>query len=147
MTDLATLGTITHTISDNFSITFADNQVRTWQVSKQRVFTYSNGIVMTTTGTHSDGVNSNVAEWGTNRFGTAFESLITVPKVFRQDCDFRLVSGQNQILRADSLNSTITYGLDASGKATSCPGSGNYYLEVTWTFPNGKSTTPILLPY
>jgi hypothetical protein len=147
MTDLATLNSITHTISDNFSITFADNLVRTWQVSKQRVFTYNNGIVMTTTGTHSDGINTNVAEWGTNRFGTAFESLITVPKVFRQDCDFRLVSGQNLILRSDSLNSTITYGLDATGNATGCPGTGNYYLEVIWTFPNGKSTNPIILPY
>jgi hypothetical protein len=147
MTELATLGAITHTLADNFSITFADNLVRTWQVSKQRLFTYSNGIVMTTTGTHNDGINSDVAEWGTNRFGTAFESLITVPKVFRQDCDFRLVSGQNQILRSDSLNSTITYGLDATGAATGCPGTGNYYLEVTWTFPNGKSTTPIILPY
>jgi hypothetical protein len=147
MTDLANLGSITHTVSDNLSITFADNLVRTWQVSKQRVYTYNDGIVLTTTGTHSDGVNTNVAEWGLNRFGTAFESLITVPKVFRQDCDFRLVSGQNQILRADSLNSTITYGLDATGLPTSCPGSGTYYLEVTWTFPNGKSTTPIILPY
>jgi hypothetical protein len=147
MTDLATLGTITHTVSDNLSITFADNLIRTWQVSKQRVYTYNDGIVLTTTGTHSDGVNTNVAEWGLNRFGTAFESLITVPKVFRQDCDFRLVSGQNVILRADSLNTTITYGLDATGLATSCPGSGNYYLEATWTFPNGKSTTPIILPY
>ncbi len=147
MTDLANLGSITHTITDNLSITFADNLVRAWQTSKQRVFTYNNGIVMTTTGTHSDGVNSNVAEWGTNRYGTTFESLITVPKVFRQDCDFRLVSGQNTILRSDSLNSVITYGLDATGEPTSCPGSGNYYLEVTWTFPNGKSTTPIILPY
>ena len=147
MTDLANLGTITHTISDNLSITFADNLVRSWQVSKQRVFTYNNGIVLTTTGMHSDGANGNVAEWGTNRFGTAFESLITVPKVFRQDCDFRLVSGQNTILRSDSLNSVITYGLDATGAAASCPGSGNYYLEVIWTFPNGKSTTPIILPY
>jgi hypothetical protein len=147
MTDLATLGSITHTVSDNLSITFADNLVRSWQVSKQRVFTYNNGIVLTTTGTHSDGINTNVAEWGTNRFGTAFESLITVPKVFRQDCDFRLVSGQNRILRADSLNSTITYGLNASGVTTDCPGTGNYYLEVIWTFPNGKSTTPIILPY
>jgi hypothetical protein len=146
MTALATLSSITHTVSDNLSITFGDNLVRTWQVAKQRVFTYNNGIVMTTTGTHSDGSNSNVAEWGTNRFGTAFESLITVPKVFRQDCDFRLVSGQNQILRADSLNSVITYGLDATGSPTACPGTGNYYFEIVWTFPNGK-TIPIILPY
>ncbi|HEV3223233.1 MAG TPA: hypothetical protein VGZ90_10155 [Puia sp.] len=147
MTQLATLNSIIHTISDSLTITFADNLVRTWQVSKKRVFTYNNGIVMTTTGTHSDGVNTNVAEWGTNRFGTAFESLITIPKVFRQDCNFRLVSGQNTILRSDSLNSVITFGLDATGHAAACPGSGNYYLEITWTFPNGKSTIPIILPY
>ncbi len=146
MTDLASDGTIIHGISDNLSITFSSNLVRTWQVSKQRVFTYNNGIVMTTTGTHSDGTYNNIAEWGTNRFGTAFESLITVPKVFRQDCDYRLVSGQNQILRSDSLNSTITYGLDITGNPTSCPGSGTYYLELIWTFPNGK-TAPIILPY
>jgi hypothetical protein len=146
LTDLANAISITHNISDNFSVTFSDNEVRSWQTSKQRVFTYNNGIVFSTTGTHSDGTNNNVAEWGTNRFGTAFESLISVPKVFRQDCDFRLVSGQNVILRSDSLNSTITYGLDATGSPTSCPGSGNYYLEIVWTFPNGK-TLPIILPY
>ena len=146
LTDLANDISITHNISDNFTVTFSDNEVRSWQTSKQRVFTYNNGIVFSTTGTHSDGTNNNVAEWGTNRYGTAFESLISVPKVFRQDCDFRLVSGQNVILRSDSLNSTITYGLDATGSPTSCPGSGNYYLEIVWTFPNGK-TLPIILPY
>jgi len=146
LTDLANDISITHNISDNFSVTFSDNEVRSWQTSKQRVFTYNNGIVFSTTGTHSDGTNTNVAEWGTNRYGTTFESLISVPKVFRQDCDFRLVSGQNVILRSDSLNSTITYGLDATGSPTSCPGSGNYYLEIVWTFPNGK-TLPIILPY
>ena len=95
--DLANLGSITHTLTDNFTITFADNLTRTWQTAKQRVYTYNNGIVLTTTGTHSDGTYNNIAVWGTNRFGTTFESLITVPKVFRQDCDFRLVSGQNRI--------------------------------------------------
>lgn len=144
--DLANLGSITHTISDNFTITFADNLIRSWQVAKQRVYTYNNGIVLTTTGTHSDGTYNNIAEWGTNRFGTSFISLITVPKVFRQDCDFRLVSGQNQILLSDSLNSMITYGLDQSGSPTGCPGTGNYYLEVVWSY-YGIKTVPILFPY
>lgn len=144
--DLANLGSVTHSISDSLSITFADNATRLWQVSKQRVFTYNNGIVITTTGTHTDGNTIGIAEWGTNRFGTRFESLITEPKVIRQDCDFRLVSGQNRILRSDSLNSTITYGLDANGNATSCPGLGVYYFQIIWSFPNGK-TIPIILPY
>lgn len=144
--DLANLGSITHTISDNFTITFADNLIRSWQTAKQRVYTYNNGIVLTTTGTHSDGTYNNIAEWGSNRFGTTFISLITVPKVFRQDCDFRLVSGQNQILLSDSLNSTITYGLDQTGNPTGCPGNGSYYLEVVWSF-YGIQTVPILFAY
>jgi hypothetical protein len=148
LTDLANLQSITHTVAaDSLSIKFPNGSTRYWSISKQRVFTYNNGIVMTTTGIHSDNIgNTNVAEWGSNRFGTAFESLITQAKVFRQDCDFRLVSGQNQVLRSDSLNSTITYGLDASGNPTTCPGSGNYYLEVVWSLPNGR-TFPIIIPY
>jgi hypothetical protein len=145
LNDLANDGSITHALSDNFSITFSDQAVRSWMMSKTRVFTYNNGIVITSTGTHSDGVYNNIAEWGTNRFGTDFESLISVPKVIRQDCEFRLVSGQNIILRSDSLNSTITYGLDAMGNPTSCP-SGNYYLEVVWSYHN-LQTSPIILAY
>jgi hypothetical protein len=148
LANLANLQTITHTISaDNLTVTFDNGAQRSWGIAKQRVFTYNNGIVITTTGTHTDASNNTgIAEWGLNRFGTSFESQITVAKVIRQDCDFRLVSGENTILRSDSLNSTITYGLDASGNATGCPGSGNYYLEVVWTAPNGR-TYPIILPY
>src|SRR5450631_1440964 len=70
--DLAGLQTITHTISGNLKIDFDNGTSRTWNVSKLRVFTYDNGIVITTTGTHSDGTNSTIAEWGTNRFGDSF---------------------------------------------------------------------------
>ncbi|MBS1915888.1 MAG: hypothetical protein JST87_06395 [Bacteroidetes bacterium] len=144
--DLATLGTITHTITGSLSITFDNGSVRTWNVSKQRVFTYENGVVLTTTGTHSDGTNTNVAEWGTNRFGINFESLITQPKVIRQDCDFRLTSGENKLIRSDNITLTITYGLDSNGNPTSCPGSGTYYFEAVWVGPNGGTYTAIL-PY
>jgi hypothetical protein len=147
LVDLATLGTITHTISGNLSITFPNGSQRDWNVSKQRVFTYDNGIVITTTGTHSDSLgNTNVAEWGTNRYGVGFESEISQPKVIRQDCDFRLVSGQNTILRTDNITSVITYGLDSDGNPTSCPGSGTYYFKVVVTFPNGLVYTKIM-PY
>jgi hypothetical protein len=144
--NLSTLGTVTHSITGALSITFDNGSVRTWNVSKQRVFTYDNGVVLTTTGTHSDGTNTNVAEWGTNRFGVSFESLISQPKVIRQDCNFRLVSGQNKLIRSDNITSTITYGLDSSGNPTSCPGTGTYYFEVVWVGPNGGSITAIL-PY
>ncbi|HEX4851495.1 MAG TPA: hypothetical protein VFV08_11845 [Puia sp.] len=144
---LSSLGSITHTISGNLSITFDNGKQRTWNVSKQRVFSYDNGIVITTTGNHADSLNNtNVAEWGQNRFGVQFESLISAPKVIRQDCDFRLTSGQNTILRSDDYSSVITYGLDANGDPTSCPGTGTYYFKVVVTAPNGLIYTKIL-PY
>jgi hypothetical protein len=41
---------------------------------------------------------------------------------------------------------TATFGLDASGNPTACPGAGHYYLEIVWTGPRGNSLTAIL-PY
>lgn len=144
--DLSSLGSITHTISsDNMSITFSNGSQRAWHIAKQRVFTYNNGIVITTTGTHTDGANTGISEWGTNRFGVAFTALIAQPMVIRQDCDFRLTSGQYVIIRNDNT-STLTFGLDANGEATSCPGTGTYYFKVVWINSGGVTITKIL-PY
>jgi hypothetical protein len=146
LVDLATLGSITHTITGSLTVGFQNGTQRDWNISKQRVFTYDDGIVITTTGTHSDSLgNNNVAEWGTTRFGLGFESLITQAKVIRQDCDFRLVSGQNEVLLSNGATLMITYGLDAEGNPTSCPGTGTYYFEVVWT--NGGVTITKILPY
>jgi hypothetical protein len=143
--DLATLQTITHTIQGSLTIGFNNGTTRTWNVSKQRVFTYNNGIVITTTGTHSDGTDNDIAEWGTDRFNESFKSLISAPKVIRQDCDFRLVSGQNTVI-TNKGTSVITYGLDANGDPTGCPGTGNYYFKLVFTSVNGKVYT-IIWPY
>jgi hypothetical protein len=144
--NLATLGTITHSItSSNMSITFDNASQRTWQVSKQRVFTYNNGIVITTSGTHSEGGVSGIAEWGTNRFGRTFTTAITQPLVVRQDCSFRLTSG-----RVDHatpvFNANVTFGLDSAGNPTTCPGTGSYYMKIIWTGPGGNPHT-IIWPY
>lgn len=145
--NLASLGTITHTITGQLSVDFENNTNRTWNVSKQRVFTYDNGIVITTTGTHTDETgNTNVAEWGTNRRGLGFESLISQPKIIRQDCDFRLTGGENTVLRSDGVTAVITYGLDSSGNPSSCPGTGTYYMKIVVTKANGIILTKIL-PY
>jgi len=142
---LASLGTITHDIaSPGIAVTFDDNTQRNWQVAKRRVFSYNNGIVITTTGTHSQANVSNISEWGTNRFGSAFTSAITAPMVIRQDCDFRLVSGQ--ITHQGGLGSVVaTFGLDASGNPVSCP-SGAFYFQAVWTGNNGNTRTAIY-PY
>ena len=144
--DLAGLQTITHSINGSLKIDFNNGTSRTWNVSKQRVFTYDNGIVITTTGTYSDGTNNNIAEWGTDRFGDSFTSLISVPKVIRQDCDYRLVSGQNTVLLSKGT-AVITYGLDSNGDPTGCPGlDGTYYFKLVYTANNGKVYT-IIWPY
>ena len=145
--DLATRGTITHTIAaDNVSIQFADSATRTWSVAKQRTFTYNDGIVVTTTGTHSDGTNNDVAIWGTNRYGNSFETLITQPMVIAQSCDFRLTSGQTETIRP-ALTLTITYGLDANGDPTGCPGDGYYYFKAVWVLNGSGKTYTWIAPY
>jgi hypothetical protein len=144
--DLATLGTITHTItSDGITITFPNKTQRLWHISKQRVFTYDNGIVITTTGTYSNGTDTGIAEWGTNRFGNPFTNIISEPRVIRQDCDYRLVSGQNTF-EVNAGTAVVTYGLDANGNPTSCPGSGTYYYKLVWTGAGGNTYT-VIAPY
>ena len=144
--NLPTLGTITHTItSSNLSITFDNNQQRVWQVARQRSFTYNNGVVITVTGMHTEGNITGVAEWGTNRFGHSFTTAITSSLIFRQDCNFRLTSGE--VKHATQLfNATVTFGLDVSGNPTGCPGTAPYYLKAVWTGPLGN-THSVILPY
>jgi hypothetical protein len=144
--DLSTLGTITHTIeSGGITIAFDNNTTRSWQVAKKRVFTYNNGIVITTTGTHTDGATTGISEWGTNRLGNPFVTQIVSALVVRQDCAWRLTSGQIQHSRMiRTVN--VTFGLDAAGNPTSCPGSGYYYMKIIWTNAAGTSVT-VILPY
>jgi hypothetical protein len=144
--NLPTLGTITHSItSTGLTVTFDNGSQRSWQVAKQRAYTYSSGLVITTTGTHTDGANTGIAEWGTNRFGNAFATSITQPLVIRQDCSFRLTSGTVKHV-TPAVTATVTFGLDASGNPTSCPGTGHYYYKVVWIGPGGTSHT-IINPY
>jgi hypothetical protein len=145
--DLATLGTITHTVAaDSVTIEFADSATRVWSVAKQHVFTYNDGVVETTTGTHSDGTNTDVAIWGTNRYGNSFETLITQPMIIQQSCDFRLTSGQTETIRP-ALTLTITYGLDAEGDPTGCPGDGYYYYKAVWVLSGSGKTYTYIAPY
>ncbi|MDP4265078.1 MAG: hypothetical protein Q8941_21295 [Bacteroidota bacterium] len=139
-------GSITHAItSDGLTITFDNGSQRSWQVAKQRVFTYSSGLVITTTGTHVDGNNTGIAEWGTNRFGNAFSTSFVEPLVVRQDCNFRLTSGQVKHI-TPAVTATATFGLNASGDPTTCPGTGHYYCKVVWNGSNGNSLT-VIFPY
>ena len=127
------------------TITFDDNTQRSWQVATKRVFTYNNGIVLTVTGNKTIGSTEGIAEWGVNRFGHDFTTTITQPLVIRQDCAFRLTSGQ---VKHDGGfgAATVSFGLDVNGNPTSCPGTGFYYFKLVWTGANG-ATANVIWPY
>ena len=140
------VSSIVHTVtSSNMSVVFDNGTNRQWQISKQRTFTYSGGFVISVTGTGSVNGATNVAEWGTNRLGQDFSTQIITPLVVRQDCDFRLVSGQVQHTKL-TRPITVTFGLDATGNATGCPGAGTYYFKAEWTSVLGVAHS-IIKPY
>jgi hypothetical protein len=146
--DLPSLGTITHTITgDSMTITFDDGSQRQWSFDRQRVYTYNDGVQISTTGLYSSGTTSGIAAWGTNRYGVTFQTLITSPMIISQSCDFQLTSGAQEILRSDNWTTSVTYGLDSTGVATGCPTAGNYYyFKATWEGPGGKSGS-VIWPY
>lgn len=143
--NLSSLQTITHTIAaDNLSVTFDNGGQRTWKVAKKRVFTYDGGVVIATSGNHAEGNTEGIAEWGTNRFGAAFTTIISQPLIIRQDCDFRLTGGV--VTHAvGALSATVTFGLDKDGNPVSCP-EGTYYYKLVYTGANGNVLT-FILPY
>jgi hypothetical protein len=143
----SSLGSIIHTItSGDLSIKFDDGSARSWNVSRKKEFTYSNGLVITVSGTHTEANDTNIAEWGTNRFGNPFKTLITAPVVIKQDCDFRVTGGEIKH-STEVFTATATFGLDATGNATACPGSGHYYYKLGWTRLSNNNSFTILLPY
>jgi len=146
--NLLTVGTITHSItSSNMSVTFDDGTQRTWNVAKQRVYTFSGtNISITVSGTHTEGTVTNIAEWGTNRLGHEFTSSTVQPVVIRSDCDFRIVSGEIKH-SLPHVSADATFGLNSSGDPTSCPGpSGHYYYKIVFTGSGGNSIT-LIMPY
>lgn len=144
--NLSSQQTITHTIaSDGLSITFDNGTQRSWKVAKKRDFSAENdALVLATSGNHTEGNVTNIAEWGTNRFGVAFTTATITPLIIRQSCNYRLTSG-SLTHTVGAITATATFGLDASGNAVSCP-AGNFYYKVVYTGPNGNSIT-FILPY
>lgn len=138
---------ITHTItSSNMSITFDNGTTRTWSVARQRVFSYNNGIVITQTGTNSQGNLQGISEWGTDRFGNSFTVQVASPLVVSESCGWQLTSGSHVVTDAAGVL-TLTYGLNATGTATGCPVVGSsYYFQLVWAGTGGKTYT-FILPY
>ena len=143
----ASLDSIVHTlVSENLSIKFDDETARNWNMSRKKEFTYDNGLVISVSGMHNTEEESNVADWGTNRFGKEFTTSITSPIVLKQDCDFRVSAGTIKH-KTEVFTSTATFGLDASGNATACPGSGKYYYRLEWSRNSNGNSFDLILPY
>ncbi|HTF28042.1 MAG TPA: hypothetical protein VK625_04310 [Flavitalea sp.] len=145
LSQLASLQTITHTITSNeLSVKFGDGDSRKWQVARKTVYTYNNGANAAITGLHTEGDLSGIAEWGSNRQGVEFTTQIVEPIEVKQSCDLRVTSG---IVKHSTkfYSATVTFGLDASGAVTSCPGLGHYYYKLNWTLNN--QSIDVLLPY
>ena len=115
-------------------------------MSRKKEFTYDNGLVISVSGMHNTEEESNVADWGTNRFGKEFTTSITSPIVLKQDCDFRVSAGTIKH-KTEVFTSTATFGLDASGNATACPGSGKYYYRLEWSRNSNGNSFDLILPY
>lgn len=138
---------ITHTItSTNMSITFDDGSQRTWSFARQRVFSYNNGLVITESGTHTDGSLQGISEWGTNRYGNTFTAQITSPLVVTSSCSWQVTTG-TYVLTNNAGVLTVAFGLDSAGQPTGCPIAGSfYYFQLVWAGSGGKTYTYIL-PY
>lgn len=138
---------IIHTISSSdMSITFDNGAVRKWSIARQRSYTYNNGIVVTETGTHSNGNTTGISEWGTNRFGNDFSVQIKTGLTVAQSCAWQMTGGEVALTNAQGTTD-ITFGLNAQGQSISCPiGSGIYYFQLAWTGKAGKTYT-FILPY
>ena len=143
--DLPTRGNITNTITgSNIKVTFDDNTYLTVQEATQRNYTLNNGVVViTTTGTHTEGTVSGVSEWGADNTGAKFVTAYTKPLVMKQDCDYRIGNGEATTTKPDG-KSVITFGLDATGAPTACPGTtGIYYFKTDWIGNNGDTSTAL----
>jgi hypothetical protein len=128
------------------TVTYDSLYPSNWRFTRQRTYTYNQGIVISTLGTDSAGSIGNVADWGANRFGNSVVVAPTTPLQISQSCGWRLTGGASTL--SNPLGATtLNFGLDSTGKSTGCPVSGNpFYFQMAWT---GTGETPFsaLLPY
>lgn len=103
---------IKHRTTGNVDVTFQNNQTKSWQISRQKIFILDNtNLRMRVEGFgEADGYN-HLVTWGVNRDGENFYSKIDSVVVFKQECDWDPCSGVRFItIPSDNKNATITYG-------------------------------------
>jgi hypothetical protein len=128
------------------TVTYDSLFASTWRFTRQRTYTYNQGIVISTVGIDSAGTIGNVADWGANRYGNSVVVTPTTPLQISQSCGWRLTGGASTL--SNPLGTTtLNFGLDSTGKAAGCPGPGNpWYFNMAWT-GDGESPFSAILPY
>lgn len=125
---------VQHVIGVNASVQFETLLTATWQVWRRRAYSYSGGMVITTTGIDTVTGLQGVSEVGGNRFGNGFITTITTPLVVSAGCSWRITAGQEQLVNPAGTT-VLTFAVDSSGHpVTGCPASGtNYYYQAIWS--------------
>jgi len=138
---------IRHELTGQMTITFPGGSQRVWNVARRRTYSRPNGpMIITVTGMHTDGTLTGISEWGSNRYGNPFVTQIIEPLRMSSECGFRLGQGQ---VRHSRLAATVdvTFGLNAQGNPTSCPGPAQpYFFKAVWTGAGGNTQT-VIRPY
>jgi hypothetical protein len=147
LANLAAGSSVIHAITGSgIQINYDDLVTTSWRFTRQRTYTSNQGIVVSTIGTDSAGSVGNVADWGANRWGNSILLVPTTPLQLSQSCGWKMTGGQATLSNPSGMT-TVTFGLDSTGKATGCPLAGShYYYKLDWT-GMGENPYSALLPY
>ena len=133
-------------IGVNASVQFETLITANWQLWRRRAYSYSGGLVITTTGIDTATGLQGVSEVGGNRFGNGFITTITTPLVVSQGCNWRITGGKETVVNPAGTT-VLTFGVDSLGNPTGCPVNGaNYYFQASWT-GTGESPYTAQFPY
>ena len=133
-------------IGVNASVQFETLVTATWQIWRRRAYSYSGGLVITTTGIDTASGLQGVSEVGGNRFGNGFITTITTPLVVSQGCKWRITGGKENVVNPAGTT-VLTFGVDSLGNPTGCPVNGaNYYYQASWT-GTGEAPFTAQFPY
>lgn len=141
-----TVSSVTHRIQGtNLSITFDDGSQRTWSTDRTRVFTKpGSDYIATISGNGSVSTYSNLAFWGTNRFGGAFYTEISTPvKVSSCSAQGRALPIEGVKIHHGALRDiTVTFGVNSSGSADGTCSAYGY--KINWTNNRGEAKEAIV---
>ncbi|HVU96436.1 MAG TPA: hypothetical protein VHE34_14505 [Puia sp.] len=147
LSNLAAGSTVIHSIAGSgIQINYDGLVTTSWRFTRERTYTNNSGIVVSTVGTDSAGSVGHVADWGANRWGNSILLVPTTPLQLSQSCGWKLTGGQ-ATLSNPSGTSILSFGLDSTGKTTSCPLAGSpYYYKLDWS-GIGENPYSSLFPY